>query len=117
MLTTQNDDDNITLDIDIEYSKFMRSNHFTFIKGYCKANKFGLYVRKSCRKNVHLKIIPRFKLPLLTKFEIRALLGDDKYRLIIDLVRHYKGMELNRLWDTKFKKGKLYHAGRWHKVI
>ena len=106
----------ITLDWDIPFetrSKYVAYNHlFKFLRD----NKIKyFYERHSSRNNTHIKF-NMHNITLLDSFCIRALLKDDKNRLLIDLMRYYKNMEINRLWDCKFKNGKELRAGNWVRV-
>ena len=107
----------ITLDWDLPFTHIQESILYDRTVQFCKERKFKMFIRKSSNGNVHVRIESPYVISIMECFEIRALLGDDKARLAVDLVRDYKGMEINRIWDKKFKHGKLMKAGSWHKVV
>jgi len=47
------------------------------------------------------------------KFVLRVYLDDDHARVDMDITRWSKGETINRLFDTKYKNGKIGHAGPW----
>jgi hypothetical protein len=71
-----------------------------------------VYYRRSAGGRVHVRIsgVPvGFYEHILT----RVYLDDDHARVDMDITRWSKGETINRLFDTKFKNGKIGHAGPW----
>lgn len=107
---------NITIDWDIPFNERVKYESYKNLIQFLKQNKIKyFYERHSSRNNTHIKFNMKVK-DLLDVFCIRALLRDDKNRILIDLMRHYNNMDINRLWDSKFKNGVLYKAGEWCKI-
>lgn len=106
----------ITLDWDTPYEKALYTFSHVRLLRFLKDNGIKSYrVRRSSGGNTHIS----FEMPgasALDVFSIRAMLNDDRTRLIIDLVRAYKKMDVNRLFDRKCVKGKIRISGTWRVV-
>lgn len=109
----------ITIDNDMKFEDYKKSRLFENSKRFCAEQGFRLYIRRSSRGNVHVKVMDNEGIDFdeLFSFKVRALLSDDPNRLKLDLIRSLMNKSINRLWDHKFKDGKLNTAGRWQRVI
>ena len=108
----------ITLDWDINYDDVKQSVSYSVLEKWVQehGNVKRVWMRRSAFGNTHVKI--ELKKPV-TEYElmkVRAYLRDDVYRLKMDLMRAYRKMRVNRLWDSKVEDGKLKKAGEWVKV-
>ena len=108
----------ITLDWDINYDDVKQSVSYSVLEKWVQehGNVKRVWMRRSAFGNTHVKI--ELKKPV-TEYELmktRAYLRDDVYRLKMDLMRAYRKMRVNRLWDSKVEDGKLKKAGEWVKV-
>ena len=109
----------ITLDYDVKKEEFKYSTLYgNLIKWYIQNRLIikAMYWRKSANGNTHIKIELNILLPISQTFIMRAYLRDDVYRVVLDMARFYEGKEVNRLWDRKYKNGKLRIAGKWSKM-
>jgi hypothetical protein len=76
------------------------------------------YIRSSSGNRVHVRIETDHDLGLMGSFSVRAHLGDDPMRIYHDLKRYHRAkygtvIQVDRLFDRKFVRGKLRAAGRW----
>lgn len=73
-------------------------------------------MRKSASGKIHAKIQFLKPVTIDVTFLIRAFLGDDPFRLAVDMVRwvrYGKKAEVNRIFDTKFVENEVRRAGPW----
>lgn len=77
-----------------------------------KRQMFQFRYRRSSRRHLHVWVHAH-RLSEVEQFALRALLRDDRTRLVIDLARLATGQSINRLWDTKWVEGRTYTAGPW----
>jgi hypothetical protein len=111
----------VNLDIDYPFKDFEKSRYYKRInKWYSKygLDEVEMFKRKSANGNTHICIIFYYKqLSTLENLKLRAKLGDDKNRIIMDLKRldgpKKKGLVFDRLWSIKHKNGKTKRVGRW----
>lgn len=114
-------DHDLTLDWDIAYEDTDKSVSWNILKKYiadCKTHNesVAVYKRRSSSGNVHIKLVYQYALSTILRYQLRALLRDDIYRIRLDLIRDYNGDETNRLWDFKIKNGEILTAGGWEQV-
>ncbi len=101
------------LDWDIDFDAVTSTFLFRRLKDYAKEENALIYIRKSAHGNTHVMVqVPRI-LTVLETFEARAWLGDDPFRIALDLKRLRSGGEIDRLFDVKIIKGQVLKAGEW----
>lgn len=72
------------------------------------------WYRRSAGGRVHVRIeIETFTRVEYSDLLTRVYLDDDHARVDMDITRWSKGETINRLFDTKYKDGKIGHAGPW----
>lgn len=69
--------------------------------------------RRSGSGRVHIRLWIIQDLDHLQELTIRTFLKDDPARVYMDIGRWCKGESTNRLFDTKWSKGKIRKAGPW----
>ena len=110
----------VNLDIDYPFKAFKNSRYYEKINNwYLKhEHEAGLFKRRSANGNTHVCIIFYYRfVNTLENLKLRAKLGDDKNRILMDLKRldgsRKKGYVFDRLWTIKHKNGKTKSVGRW----
>jgi hypothetical protein len=112
----------ITLDIDLEYSGFIRSYECLDLKAQVRTmlgRRCGLNIRRSATGRTHARIFLEHEITFYDSLRYRAVLGDDAHRIKLDLSRMYEYGDLEftgRLFDEKLVKGKICKAGTWHAI-
>lgn len=84
--------------------------------GVCLGGKFApveFWYRCSAGGRVHVKIRSKTEPYGPEALLVRVYLDDDHARVDMDITRYSKGETINRLFDTKYKNGKIGHAGPW----
>lgn len=76
----------------------------------------GVWYRRSGSGRIHIALeFPEDALSNNTGIVFRTFLLDDPARVYLDIVRWCQGAETNRLFDTKYSKGRIRKAGPWVK--
>jgi hypothetical protein len=110
------------IDHDINYKSWFTSQKYEAVKTWLPKIKaiYGdceVWIRESSTGKVHLKLLWERDIGMLDQMQIRALLADDVYRLVLDLKRSWKHPEeANRIFDEKYVDGMLHKAGEWKKL-
>ena len=78
--------------------------------------RFRVWYRQSAGGRVHLALDwpKHIDIGMANRYLLRYMLLDDPQRLDSDFIREAQGERVNRLFDSKFKAGKIGHAGPWH---
>jgi hypothetical protein len=113
----------VNIDIDVNYDKFVLSDHWQNLR-YRIFGVYGLssvYIRRSSSGNVHIRVKVRQDLPLLARLCLRAYLDDDPARLACDLDRFYRtgrADTTDRCFNTKYSCSQrvIKTAGVWQRV-
>jgi len=111
--------DSIDLDWDIMYETVRSSVSWRVLNQYLEKTIDKVvfcYMRRSSSGNTHIRLVFENELTEMFKYQIRALLRDDVYRMRLDLIRSYTSKETNRLWDWKIKEGEWKGASEWEKI-
>jgi len=70
------------------------------------------WYRRWAGGRVHIRLEAP-EIPVPCALLLRVYLDDDHARVDMDITRWSKGETINRLFDTKYKNGKIGHAGPW----
>jgi len=113
----------IYIDIDTDYTSYIEDGKVAefiqqLLKGFCF--HFELWIRRSASDRVHHKIVLEEPVSLFESLQIRAMLGDDAFRIRQDLARYYYTQEITktgRIFDEKFINGEVKRAGKWIRLF
>ncbi len=101
------------LDWDVDYDQVKDTFLFFRLEQYLVETGGYAWIRRSPHGNTHVMVLLPFHLNTLEVFMARAYLGDDPFRIALDLKRMREGGAYDRLFDTKVVNGKTLHAGEW----
>lgn len=110
------DIDYITLDYDVKYSDFFETERYKLVKKFANEHPLvskPVWIRQSSGGKVHIRINLKEPISMLEHMVLRAVLKDDRARLMMDLTRLFFNGEINILFDKKYSRGKIRLASNW----
>lgn len=115
------DDNEIFIDIDIDFNQYIYSGYFTSLKKKVKIleedyGKIYLHIRRSSSGNTHVRLTMSDLFYVLDSFCIRAFLKDDVHRLSLDMYRFITTKDtdkINRCFDCKITHDEVKECGKW----